>query len=132
MKLEPLFDASLPIRIHAAVAIAALALGIWQLAGAKGTMRHRVAGYLWVALMMIIAASSFGIHELGQWRGFSLIHLLSLYVLIAAPLAIHFVRRGNLRRHKLMMIGMFVGALVVAGLFTLVPGRIMHAVVFGT
>jgi uncharacterized membrane protein len=29
------------------------------------------------------------------------------------------------------MIGIFAGALVVAGLFTLVPGRIMHAVVFG-
>ena len=25
----------------------------------------------------------------------------------------------------------FAGALVVAGLFTLMPGRIMHAVVFG-
>jgi len=29
------------------------------------------------------------------------------------------------------MITIFVGALVVAGLFTLMPGRIMHAVVFG-
>jgi uncharacterized membrane protein len=28
-------------------------------------------------------------------------------------------------------IGIFLGALVVAGLFTLVPGRIMHAVLFG-
>jgi uncharacterized membrane protein len=29
------------------------------------------------------------------------------------------------------MIGIFCGALVIAGLFTLVPGRIMHAVLFG-
>jgi uncharacterized membrane protein len=29
------------------------------------------------------------------------------------------------------MILLFTGALVVAGLFTLLPGRIMHAVVFG-
>jgi uncharacterized membrane protein len=29
------------------------------------------------------------------------------------------------------MIAIFAGALVVAGLFTLMPGRIMHAVVFG-
>ena len=29
------------------------------------------------------------------------------------------------------MIGIFFGALVIAGAFTLVPGRIMHAVVFG-
>ena len=30
------------------------------------------------------------------------------------------------------MIFIFFGALVIAGLFTLVPGRIMHAVVFGS
>jgi uncharacterized membrane protein len=30
------------------------------------------------------------------------------------------------------MIFVFLGALVIAGLFTLVPGRIMHKVVFGT
>ena len=29
------------------------------------------------------------------------------------------------------MIAIFSGALVVAGLFTLLPGRIMHTVVFG-
>jgi uncharacterized membrane protein len=29
------------------------------------------------------------------------------------------------------MISIFVGALVIAGLFTFWPGRIMHAVVFG-
>jgi uncharacterized membrane protein len=29
------------------------------------------------------------------------------------------------------MILIFSGALVIAGLFTLLPGRIMHAVVFG-
>jgi uncharacterized membrane protein len=29
------------------------------------------------------------------------------------------------------MISIFSGALVIAGLFTLLPGRIMHAVVFG-
>jgi uncharacterized membrane protein len=31
-----------------------------------------------------------------------------------------------------MMIFIFAGAPVVAGLFTLVPGRIMHQVFFGT
>jgi uncharacterized membrane protein len=29
------------------------------------------------------------------------------------------------------MIMIFSGALVIAGVFTLLPGRIMHAVVFG-
>jgi uncharacterized membrane protein len=29
------------------------------------------------------------------------------------------------------MIGIFSGGLVIAGLFTFVPGRIMHTVIFG-
>jgi uncharacterized membrane protein len=29
------------------------------------------------------------------------------------------------------MVATFTGALVIAGLFTLLPGRIMHTVVFG-
>ncbi len=29
------------------------------------------------------------------------------------------------------MISMFVGALLIAGAFTFLPGRIMHAVAFG-
>jgi uncharacterized membrane protein len=29
------------------------------------------------------------------------------------------------------MISIFAGALVIAGVFTLVPGRVMHTVVFG-
>ena len=30
------------------------------------------------------------------------------------------------------MISIFAGALLLAGLFTLVPGRLMHAVLFGS
>jgi uncharacterized membrane protein len=29
------------------------------------------------------------------------------------------------------MVGLFVGGLVIAGLFTFYPGRIMHTVLFG-
>jgi uncharacterized membrane protein len=29
------------------------------------------------------------------------------------------------------MLGLFFGALVIAGAFTFVPGRIMHKIVFG-
>jgi uncharacterized membrane protein len=40
-------------------------------------------------------------------------------------------RTHHMRTHKITMISIFAGALVLAGLFTLVPGRIMHSVVFG-
>jgi uncharacterized membrane protein len=52
-------------------------------------------------------------------------------VLVMLPLAIHFARVHRIRGHKLTMLGMFSGALIIAGIFTLVPGRIMHRVLFG-
>ena len=47
------------------------------------------------------------------------------------PLAVLHARRHNVIGHKRGMIGIFIGALVIAGLLTFVPGRIMHAVLLG-
>ncbi|MDX2158165.1 MAG: DUF2306 domain-containing protein [Hyphomicrobiaceae bacterium] len=131
MTLEPLLSASPATRLHAFAAMAAFALGAVQLVRPKGDGSHRAIGWLWAAAMITVAASSFFIHEIDQWRGFSWIHLLSIQVLVTLPLAIHAARSGKIRRHRSTMVGMFIGALVVAGLLTLLPGRIMHAVLFG-
>jgi uncharacterized membrane protein len=47
------------------------------------------------------------------------------------PLGVWHAHNHRVQRHRLTMIGLFAGALVVAGLFTFVPGRIMHKVIFG-
>ena len=47
------------------------------------------------------------------------------------PLAVWRAHTHQVVAHRRAMIGLFSGALVIAGLFTLLPGRIMHAVVFG-
>jgi len=39
--------------------------------------------------------------------------------------------RHAVQRHRFSMIGIFSGALVVAGFFTFAPGRIMHKILFG-
>jgi hypothetical protein len=64
----------------------------------------------------------------GPW---SPIHLLSIMVLALLPIAVVSAHRHHVRRHSRIMIGVFSGGLVIAGLFTLLPGRIMHAVIFG-
>jgi len=84
-----------------------------------------------VTLMVIVAGSSFWIHELRVWGPWSPIHLLSIYTLAMLPLAAMHARRHRVEKHRKAMIAIFVGALVVAGLFTFWPGRIMHAVLFG-
>lgn len=131
MDLAPLGDASPAIQVHVYAALTAFALGVVQLARVKGTISHRTLGYVWVVLMLIVAASSFWIHQIRLWGPWSPIHVLSIYTLAMLPLGLWYARRHNVRGHKLTMIGLFGGALVIAGLFTLVPGRLMHRVIFG-
>jgi uncharacterized membrane protein len=131
MSWQPLLDAAPAIQIHAFAAMAAFALGLVQLAAPKGTLPHRAVGYLWVALMVIVAGTSFWIHDLRMWGPWSAIHLLSIFTLATLPFAVLHARRHRVIQHRNAMLAMFAGALVIAGLFTFLPGRIMHAVAFG-
>jgi uncharacterized membrane protein len=131
MSLEPLLAAPSPIAWHAFAAFAALALGASQLALPKGTLRHRFAGYVWSALMLAIAASGFWIQQIRLFGPFSPIHLLSILVLVTVPLAVWHAHNHRVRKHRSAMIALYVFALVGAGVFTLLPGRVMHEVVFG-
>ena len=131
MTLAPLTNAPVPIQLHAYAALAAFALGIVQLAAPKGTIPHRALGYLWLSLMLVVAVSAFWIHEIRLWGPWSPIHLLAIYTLAMLPLGLYFARGHNVRGHQRTMLGLFFGALIIAGAFTLLPGRIMHKVVFG-
>ena len=131
MSLAPLLDAAPAIPLHAFAAMAAFALGIVQFAAPKGTLPHRTVGWIWVSLMAVVAASSFWIHEIRLLGPWSPIHLLSIFTLIMLPIAVWRARRHRIADHRRIMTLIFVGALVIAGLFTFVPGRIMHAVFFG-
>jgi uncharacterized membrane protein len=131
VSLAPLLDAPAATQLHAFAAMAAFALGAVQLVAPKGTLPHRTLGWTWVILMVIVAASSFWIHDLRVWGQWSPIHLLSIFTLVMLPLAVMHARRHQVGSHRNAMIGIFAGALVIAGLFTFVPGRIMHSVLFG-
>lgn len=131
MSFAPLLDAAPAIPVHAFAAMAALALGIVQFAAPKGTLPHRTIGWIWVVLMAAVAVSSLWIHQIRLLGPWSPIHLLSIMVLVLLPIAVIAARRHNIRRHRMTMIGIFTGGLVIAGLFTFLPGRIMHAVIFG-
>ncbi|CAN7717610.1 DUF2306 domain-containing protein [Mesorhizobium sp. LjNodule214] len=131
MSLGPLLTAPPPIPWHAFAAFAALAVGGAQLALPKGTLRHRAMGYVWAALMLVIAISSFWIQQIRVFGRFSPIHLMSILVLVTVPLAVWHARTHRVEKHRRVMIALYVFALIGAGVFTLMPGRIMHAVVFG-
>lgn len=118
------------IQIHLGAAVLAFLLGLILLAGPKGVWPHRLLGWIWVGLMLTTALSSFFIRDINNGH-FSLIHALSGWTTIAAPMLIWFARRKQIKRHRLNAYGLYFGGLVIAGLFTFIPGRLMWQVFFG-
>jgi uncharacterized membrane protein len=113
--------------VHLATAGAALVLGIFILARRKGTGSHKALGWAWVALMGSTALATVFIRDFKMFNvlGYTPIHLFTLSVAISLPLAIWHIKRGNVSAHQATMKGVFIGGCVLAGIFTLVPGRFL-------
>ncbi len=113
---------------HLSSILLALPLGVSQLVLPKGTFRHRTVGYIWVALMIFTALVSFGVHVINP-GGFSPIHLLSILTLVVAPLIVYQARRGAVEKHRRAVLGLMIGGLAIAGLFTFLPTRALGMLV---
>lgn len=119
------------IAIHLAAALAATALGpvaLWARKGATQRPRlHRAAGYAWVTLMVATAVSALFITGGGgpRWGGFGVIHLLIPVTLGMLVVSFIYLARRNVAGHRKTMQGIYFGACVVAGAFTLLPGRLL-------
>lgn len=109
--------------VHLTSAFGALALGGIVFLMKRGTPPHRHAGRAWVLLMGLTALSSFFIRTHG---GFSWIHLLSVLVLYTLTMAVVAIRRRDVAGHRRMMLFAYRG-LIIAGIFTLMPGRRLGA-----
>jgi uncharacterized membrane protein len=110
------------ILVHTVAAFTAIALGAGMFLARKGTFGHRVAGRGWVALMLVTAVSSFWIQTKGH---FSLTHLLSVAVPLMLAAGVYFALTRRIVRHQRMMIGIYALGLGLAGLFTLLPHRLL-------
>jgi uncharacterized membrane protein len=128
MSLSPLLSAPPAIQVHVAAALSAVAMGAFLLRLRGGGELHRRVGWTWVALMLVVASSSFAITSSGH---FSWIHGLSVVTIATALAGAALARTHRVANHRRTMMNLYWFALVVTGLFTLLPGRIMNAVVFG-
>lgn len=111
---------------HTAAAALALGIGGFLLWMPKGTVRHRLLGWVWVLLMSAVALLSFGI----QRDGFSWIHALSAFTLIMLVVGVRHARKHEIKDHRRTMIGLYLGALIITGLFTLAPTRLIGRALF--
>jgi uncharacterized membrane protein len=150
MSLVPLLNAPPLVQVHAFAGMAAVALGAIQFIAPKGVLPHRTIGWTWIALVGVMIVSAFGNHDILPWDPFgpsvccrvgescargsatcASIHLLSMYLLLVLPFAALHARRRNVTHHRNVMLGLYLGVLVLGAAFTFLPHRIMHDVAFG-
>lgn len=99
----------------------------------KGTAQHKFLGRIYMVLMLFTATVTlFMSAQVGPtlFDHFGFIHLLSVLVLYSVPSAYFAIKAGDVKKHKLNMIGLYIGGMVVAGGFTLVPGRFLGDLIF--
>ncbi|MBC6983108.1 DUF2306 domain-containing protein [Caulobacter sp. 17J80-11] len=132
MNLEAVHDAPWLVEAHLASAAAAVALGAVQLAAPKGALPHRVLGWLWAGVFGLAVATSAllqdqvaGVPRLGP---FSSLHLFTLLAVVGLPLGLWAARTRRVLLHRAVMVGVFAGVLLTAGLFALTPGRLLSRI----
>jgi uncharacterized membrane protein len=125
MTLTPL------IAVHMTAALLAIAIGpvaIWARKGAVLRPKlHRAFGYAWVSMMLLTALSALFIRDyrLPNLAGFTPIHLFVPFTLFSLFGAFRALAQGRIDAHRKKMVGAYIGACVVAGAFTLLPGRFL-------
>lgn len=131
MQLTPL------IAVHMTAAIGAVATGpvaLWARKGREQRPRlHRAFGYAWVTLMIVTAVSAIFIRDfqLPNLAGYTPIHLLIPVTLLGLFGAFWFLFHGNIAGHRRTMQRLYIGACLVAGVFTLLPGRYLGHLLWG-
>ena len=125
------------IAVHMSLALSAVAIGPWVLRARMGsTLRpqlHRALGYAWVTCMLGAALTGVFIRDFrppNLW-GYTPIHLFIPLTLFSLYRAFRFLAQGNITGHRETMQQLYFGACIVAGSFTLLPGRFLGQLVWG-
>ena len=124
------------IYIDAFFALMAVPLGLYIFLTKKGTAKHKYFGRICVAWLFTISVTAVFIQEITPGE-YSFIHLLiplTIGSLIYSIWSIRKFKKTALQKYKYShmssMIGVYVGALILAGAFTLMPGRLFYEILF--
>jgi uncharacterized membrane protein len=118
---------------HLATIVPSFVIGTILLLMKKGTSLHKTLGRIYMPLMLVTAVITlFMPAQIGPrlFGHFGFIHGFSALVLYSVPTAYIAARRGHVARHRNTMIGLYVGGILIAGSFALMPGRLLHQLLF--
>lgn len=132
MHLSHFYDAPLIIQVHVIAALLALVCGLSLYLFARGRLHHRVLGITCGSLLIVVTVSAMLIVNplTGHWswiHGFVPLTAMGLFGVGMG------IRRRNWISHRKAGQGLVFGALLVPfAVAVFMPGRLMHAVFFGT
>lgn len=124
------------IAVHMTASLTALLIGpiaMWaRLSETKRPWIHRAVGYGWVSMMIVSAVSAIFIRDYGlpNVGGYTLIHLLIPYTVFWLVYAFRALAKKEFVKHRKAMIGLYCGACIGAGVFTLLPNRYLGGIVW--
>lgn len=122
------------VYLHLATVLPAFALGTLLLLSKKGTRLHKAMGRTYLVLMLATAGIALSLPaQLGPTllEHFGPIHALCFVVGFSVPRGWLAARRGDIKTHRMVMTQLYFLGLVLSGLFTLTPGRLIHSWIFG-
>ena len=131
MNFDPILSASPAIQIHLVAALGALGIGTVMWSCPKGTAGHKLAGRVFMVLMLVTATTAIFITEINRGH-YSLIHIFVPITLIGIVQALWAIKNRNIKKHIGHVRNLFFFALLIPGVLSVViPGRRLFAVFFG-
>ena len=127
--LQLFLNAAPIVQTHIGTAVFAVGIGPLAVFRRRRDGWHKLLGYFWVLALATLVVMSFFITGLRPGQ-FSAIHLLSILVLVSLARGLWLIRQRRIRAHAIQMQALYLQALLGAGLFTFVPGRMMSRVLF--
>lgn len=117
------------VAVHVTTVLPCVPLGLFLLLAPKGTPMHKQLGKLWVVLMVITATATLFIYNGTQ---FSWIHIFVPVTYRAAWLIVSKARKGDIKGHRNEIVGLFLGALMIPGVWAFIgEGRLMNTMLLG-
>ena len=119
--------------LHLATVLPAFAIGALQFFRRKGTLHHKLLGRIYMIMMLgtgLITLVMPAEVEPRLLNHFGFIHAFSFLTFFNVPAAYLAARRGNLKTHRGLMLGLYFGGILIAGAFAFSPGRMLHEWLF--
>lgn len=99
----------------------------------KSSSLHRINGSIYVILLAFSALISFFLPaQVGERLAnhFGALHLLSIATLATLIYSLWSLKRGDIKAHRRSMSWLYFTGVIIAGAFTLAPGRFLNGVLF--